>query len=125
MQIKSLIAKEESKAKELENQVSNEDNELEKEKYKTRLLQSELENLKNDYNRKITHLEEQIKTKENEVAVLRTKEKEMTKLKNRVFNLEKQLKDNKELNSQEREILKRMDEIVKRFMLGPFGYAWE
>ena len=91
MQIKSLIAKEESKAKELENQVANEDNELEKEKYKTRLLQSELENLKNDYNRKITHLEEQIKTKGNEVAVLRTKEKEMTKLKNRVFNLEKQL----------------------------------
>src|ERR1043166_4272180 len=60
-----------------------------------------------------------------EAADLRTKEMEISRLKNQVFNLEKQLKDSKELKPQEKEILKRMDEIVKRFILGPFGYAWE
>src|SRR2546422_567998 len=103
MQIKDLTAKQESKVKEPENQIVHEDSELEKEKNKIRILQSELENLKHDYNSKIIYLESQIETKENEVNDLKTKEKGSLELRNQISNLEKRLKE-KELKPQEKEL---------------------
>ncbi|RIA98757.1 hypothetical protein C1645_55523 [Glomus cerebriforme] len=123
MQVKYLIAKQESEIKESE-QVVNEDDELEKEKNKIMLLQNEIENLKNIYETKINYLEEQVTTKENEIVGLKIKEKESLELKNHIFNLEKQLKE-KEQTPQEKELLEGIDKIVKRFIMGPFGYASE